>query len=158
MGIGLKYTIIFLIMALSFFIAILAAYFFLSGAQGEMLETERKNNVANDTGELIASYQEKYTFIPEYILLADEEMLSAYLEASKELMATAKLMKPNLSADQLPVFEKMIKNNDQLDQYFFITVVPKVQDIDTAQFETLQTEVSALRECKRVGAVFKRSA
>lgn len=146
LSIGLKYTIIFLVMALVFFMAILAAYFYLSGAQEEMRETGTKNEVANNSGELVAAYQEKYMLIPEYILLADEEMLSAYLEASKELVATAKEMKPHLSEDQVPIFENMIKNNDQLDQYFFSTVVPKVQDIDTEEFAALQVEVNSLKE------------
>lgn len=146
LSIGLKYTIIFLVMALVFFMAILAAYFYLSGAQEEMRETGTKNEVANNSGELVAAYQEKYMLIPEYILLADEEMLSAYLEASKELVATAKEMKPHLSEDQVPIFENMIKNNDQLDQYFFSAVVPKVQDIDTEEFAALQVEVNSLKE------------
>lgn len=159
MRIGLKYTVIFLVMAAAFFIAIFSTYVFLSGAQNEMRETETKNNVANDAGQLVAAYQEKYTFIPEYILLADEEMLSSYLDASKEFVATAKKMKPHLTNDQILIFEKMIENNDQLDQYFFSMVVPKVQDIDTEQFETLQAEVSALKnETVGLGNQLKESA
>ncbi|WP_046174210.1 methyl-accepting chemotaxis protein [Domibacillus indicus] len=159
MRIGLKYTVIFLVMAVIFFIAIFATYFFLSGAQGEMRKTDTKNNVASDAGQLVASYHEKYALIPEYLLLADEEMLSSYLDASKEFVAAAKKMKPHLTDDQLPIFDQMIANNDELDQYFFSTVVPKVQDIDTKEFQALQIEVNALKqETIELGNELKASA
>jgi len=144
--IGLKYAIIFGLAAAMFLAAIFATSVFLSGVTGDMRKTETKNHVANDAGQLVASFHEKYALIPEYILLSDENMLSAYLASSREFVATAKSMKPHLSQSQQPIFEKMIENNDELDQYFFSTVVPKVQDINTAEFQTLQKEVSELKK------------
>lgn len=157
--IGTKYALIFGLAAALFLTAIFATYMFLSGAQGDMREAETKNGVANDAGQLVASFHEKYALIPGYILLSDEAMLSSYLSASKEFVNTAQKMKPRLSKEQQPIFEKMIENNDTLDQYFFSTVVPKVQDIDTEQFQALQKEVNELkRETVALGNELKDSA
>lgn len=110
-----------------------------------MQDTTNKNELSGYASELVALYQEKYLFIPEYILLADEEMLTQYVETSIEFVEIAKNTKPLLSSDQLSTFDQMIENNHELDQYFFSTIVPNVQQIKTEEFAQLQEAANHLK-------------
>ena len=110
-----------------------------------MEDATTKNELSGYAGDLVALYQEKYLFIPEYILLADEEMLSQYIEKSIEFVEIAKNIKPLLNSDQLATFDQMIGNNHELDQYFFSTIVPNIQQIKTDEFASLQEAANTLK-------------
>ncbi|OMP66654.1 methyl-accepting chemotaxis protein [Domibacillus epiphyticus] len=157
--IGLKYSVIFIVMAVTFLMSIFITYHYLTNSSNQMEETKTKNDVSIYAGDLVTSYDEKYLLIPEYILLSDEGMLTNYLEASKEFVETAKKMKPHLTEEQLPIFNKMIENNDELDQYFFSTVVPNVQNINKNEFQKLQQSAGELKnETVQLGEQLKESA
>ena len=114
---------------------------------GEEIEsTVIRNNISQHSSQLVTLFLEKYSLIPEYLLLSDEDSLQLYLSYSQEFTDEAKLLKQDLSKDQLKTFNKMIENNNELDQYFFSTIVPKVQQIDTKAFKELQASTSELKK------------
>lgn len=105
-----------------------------------------KNEVALYSADLVSLYHEKYNQIPEYLLLADDEKLLEYLEDSRKFIAIAKNLKVELeNEEQIGIFNKIIENNHKLDEYFFSTIVPNVQQINTEEFKRLQEEASALK-------------
>lgn len=143
--IGGKYTVVFSFMALAFIASIFITFSFLQTTDNRMQDTTAKNEISSDAGELVSIYQEKYLFIPEYILLSDDEMLSQYMDKSIEFVEVAKNIKPLLNKQQLSSFDQMIANNHELDQYFFSMIVPNVQQINTDEFAELQEVANALK-------------
>lgn len=143
--IGGKYAVVFSFMALTFILSIFITFLFLQTTDHRIQDTTKKNELSGYASELVALYQGKYLFIPEYILLADEEMLAQYVETSIEFVEIAKNTKPLLSSDQLTIFDQMIENNHELDQYFFSTIVPNVQQIKTDEFAQLQEAANILK-------------
>lgn len=157
--IGGKYTVIFSIITLSFLIAIFITGLFINRTSGDMDETVKRNNISTYSSDLITLFDEKYLLIPEYILLSDEAKLDEYLEHSKKFVSTAKKLKKDLDKDQLATFNQMIENNNKLDEYFFSTIVPKVQEINTAEFKVLQQSANELKnETSKLGHELKDSA
>ncbi|UOE94862.1 HAMP domain-containing methyl-accepting chemotaxis protein [Alkalihalobacillus sp. LMS39] len=144
-SIGGKYFIVFGLMASTFLMSIVITYLFLNNTNREMGKTLVKSEVAVHASDLIALYHEKYTLIPEYLLLAEEEKLHEYLEYSKQFTHVAKQLQQHLPEEQVTTFNQMIENNHELDQYFFSIVVPNVQQINTAEFQEIQAEVNALK-------------
>lgn len=144
--IGSKYTFVFLVMAIVLIISIFITYLFLQTASSRMEETTSKNEVSEYADELVSLYQEKYSFIPEYLMLSDEGMLSEYMDISIEFADVAQQIKPYLNKNQSTKFEQMIANNHELDQYFFSTIVPQVKQINTDDFEALQVQASELKK------------
>ncbi|WP_035178218.1 methyl-accepting chemotaxis protein [Alkalihalobacterium bogoriense] len=144
-SIGGKYFIVFAIMASTFLMSIVITYLFLNNTNKEMEKTLVKSEVAVHASDIIALYHEKYTLIPEYLLLAEEEKLHEYLEYSKQFVVVAKQLQQHLPEEQVTTFNQMIENNHELDQYFFSIVVPNVQQINTAEFQKIQAEVNALK-------------
>ncbi|WP_245975390.1 methyl-accepting chemotaxis protein [Oceanobacillus chungangensis] len=145
MKIGAKYTIVFSVMAVAFISSIFITFLFLQTTDNRMQDTTVKNELSSYAGELVTIYQEKYLFIPEYILLSDDEMLSQYMDKSIEFVEVAKNIKPLLNKQQLLNFDQMIANNHELDQYFFSMIVPNVQQINTDQFAELQKVANELK-------------
>ncbi len=143
--IGGKYTIIFLIIVVAFLLSILITYSFLNNSSKYMDSTIIKNKISSEAEDIVALYHEKYLLIPEYIILSDDGKLNDYLYYSKEFTVKAKSLKQQLPKEQLTIFNKIIKNNNQLDQYFFSMVVPNVQQINVNEFERLQKETNALK-------------
>lgn len=143
--IGGKYGVVFGVMALAFIISICITFLFLQTADHKMKDTTGKNELSNFASELVTLYQEKYLLVPEYILLSEDEMLSHYIDKSIEFVEIAKSLKPLLSNHQLVIFDQMIENNHELDQYFFSTIVPNVQQINTAEFAQLQQAANSLK-------------
>lgn len=124
-----------------------------------MSSTIDKNQLSISAGELVNQYQEKYNLIPEYILLSDNAMLNEYLDYSMSFDQTAKKIKRLLNKDQLSTFNQIIDNNNKLDQYFFSTVVPNVQNIHTDQFKELQQETNKLKnDTVALGTQLKNSS
>lgn len=132
-------------MALAFVVSIFITFLFLQTTDHRMEDTTIKNELSSYAGELVTIYQEKYLFIPEYILLSDDEMLSQYMDKSIEFVDVAKNIKPLLNKEQLASFDQMIANNHELDQYFFSMIVPNVQQINTDEFAELQQVASTLK-------------
>lgn len=132
-------------MAIAFLISIFITFLFLKNTSSTMEETITKNEVATFAGDLDRLFLEKYNLIPEYLLLANDEKLNEYLDYSKEFAITAKALKKDLSQDQLQLFNQLIENNHELDQYFFSTVVPNVQQINTNDFQEIQSSVQVLK-------------
>lgn len=143
--IGGKYAIIFSFITIFFLIAILVTGIFIKNSSDDMDETLKRNEVATNSAELVTLFHEKYLLIPEYLLLSDEEKLKEYLEHSISFVNTAKELKKNLDEDQLKTLNQIIENNHELDEYFFSTIVPKVQQIDTEEFQQLQQEANKLK-------------
>lgn len=145
MKIGVKYTVVFAVMAIAFIISICVTYLFLQTTDHRIQDTTVKNELSNYAGELVTLYQEKYLFIPEYQLLSEDEMLSQYMDISIEFVEVAKKIKPLLNSNQLASFDQMIENNHELDQYFFSMIVPNVQQINTDEFAELQAVAHQLK-------------
>lgn len=143
--IGGKYTVIFLVITIAFLTAIFVTGIFIKKTNDDMDETLKRNNISTYSLEMSALFVEKYSLIPEFILLSDEEKLNKYLDYSKQFSSTAKKLKQYLEKDQLATFNKIIENNHKLDEYFFSTIVPKVQDIDTEEFVVLQQSANELK-------------
>ncbi|WP_226671183.1 methyl-accepting chemotaxis protein [Metabacillus litoralis] len=143
--IGGKYLYVFLVVAVTFLLSIAITYWLLNQTSGTMKNTLVKSEIALQSSELVSLYYEKYNQIPEYILLSDDEHLNKYLEGSLKFVAIAKELKPQLSKEQLEIFNQIIENNNKLDEYFFSTIVPNVKQINTNEFDQLQKEAYALK-------------
>ncbi|WP_132006466.1 methyl-accepting chemotaxis protein [Mesobacillus foraminis] len=144
--IGRKYLFIFSLVALTFVGSLLFTYLMLTKTQGTMESSESRNAIASNVTELDSIYKEKYIQIPQYLILSDEKLLSDYLEDSKRFVEVAKMVKSDLkNEEQIALFNQMIENNHELDQYFFSTVVPKVKQLSTDDFKELQQSVEQLR-------------
>lgn len=117
--IGGKYAVIFLFITISFLIAIFITGIFINRTSGDMDETVKRNHVSTYSSDLVALFDEKYLLIPEYILMSDNGKLNEYLDRSKQFVTTAKKLKKDLDKDQLATFNKLIENNNKLDEYFF---------------------------------------
>ena len=159
MKIGGKYMAIFSFMAITFFIAIIITDISIKHSIKNMKDTMVKNDVSIYAGNLVALYHEKYALIPEYMLMADDAKLNEYLKYSEEFVENAKKLKPHLSKEQLQLFNKMVENNHQLDEYFFSTIVPKVQQINTEEFQKLQQSANKMKiETSKLGYELKNDA
>lgn len=157
--IGGKYFYVFLVVAVTFLLSIAITYWLLNQTSDTMKNTLVKSEIALHSSELISLYYEKYNQIPEYILLSDDEHLNKYLEGSLEFVTIAKELKPQLSNEQLKIFNQIIENNNKLDEYFFSTIVPNVQQINTNEFDQLQKEAYALKmNTKELGNELKSIA
>ncbi len=144
--IGRKYLFIFSLVALTFVGSLLFTYLMLIKTQGTMESSESRNAIASNVTELDSIYKEKYIQIPQYLILSDEKLLSDYLEDSKRFVEVGKMVKSDLkNEEQIALFNQMIENNHELDQYFFSTVVPKVKQLSTDDFKELQQSVEQLR-------------
>lgn len=143
--IGGKYFYVFLVVAVTFLLSIAITYWLLNQTSNTMKNTLVKSEIALQSSELVSLYYEKYNQIPEYILLSDDEHLNKYLEGSLKFVAIAKELKPQLSKEQLEIFNQIIENNNKLDEYFFSTIVPNVKQINTNEFDQLQKEAYALK-------------
>lgn len=144
--IGRKYLFIFSLVALTFVGSLLFTYLMLIKTQGTMESSESRNAIASNVTELDSIYKEKYIQIPQYLILSDEKLLSDYLEDSKRFVEVGKMVKSGLkNEEQIALFNQMIENNHELDQYFFSTVVPKVKQLSTDDFKELQQSVEQLR-------------
>lgn len=159
MKMGAKYTVVFAVMAFAFIASICLTYLFLQTTDQRMQETTVKNELSNYASELVTLYQEKYLFIPEYLLLSEDEMLSQYMNISIEFVEVAKKMKPLLNENQLASFDQMVENNHELDQYFFSMIVPNVQQINTDEFAELQAVANQLKnETTQLGQALMHDA
>lgn len=132
-------------MTIAFLISVVVTGIFIKDTSEKMEDTVARNQVAVDAGNLVTLYHEKYLLVPEYILLSDETKLNVYLDHSQELVSIAKRIKQNLTTNQLETFNQLIENNHKLDEYFFSTIVPKVQQINTEEFATLESEARELK-------------
>ncbi|MGG7619191.1 methyl-accepting chemotaxis protein [Bacillus coreaensis] len=157
--IGGKYMVIFSFMTIAFLISVVVTGIFIKDTSEKMEDTVTRNQVAVDAGNLVTLYHEKYLLVPEYILLSDETKLNVYLDHSQEFVSIAKRIKQNLTTNQLETFNQLIENNHKLDEYFFSTIVPKVQQINTEEFATLESEARELKnETIKLGYELKDSA
>lgn len=157
--IGGKYMVIFSFMTIAFIISVVVTGIFIKDTSEKMEDTVTRNQVAVDAGNLVTLYHEKYLLVPEYILLSDETKLNVYLDHSQEFVSIAKRIKKNLTTNQLETFNQLIENNHKLDEYFFSTIVPKVQQINTEEFATLESEARELKnETIKLGYELKDSA
>jgi methyl-accepting chemotaxis protein len=157
--IGGKYLVIFLLIMITFLIAILVTGLFIKKTSDNMDETVKRNDVATYSSDLVTLFQEKYLLIPEYILLSDDKKLNEYLDYSKQFVSTAKKLRKELSKGQLTTLNQMIENNNKLDEYFFSTIVPKVQDINTDKFQELQQSANQLKnDTAKLGYELKKSS
>lgn len=145
-SIGQQYGAIFTLVLILFTASVITTYFLLSETNESIVETENTNAVVVHVNELMSLYQEKYVFIPEYIIEESDARLLDYLTLSSQFVDKAKHVRSLLETEeQLSSFNKIIENNHLLDQYYFTDVVPNVQQINTTVFTELQTEVSQLK-------------
>ena len=158
--IGTKYGFILSITVIIFIASILLTLYLLNQTNLTMDETASTNEIAIDSSELVSFFNEKYIQIPDYLVEEDEEKLEIYLTSSKQFVDTAKSLKGKLeSQDQLDLFNQIIANNNELDQYFFSVVVPQVKQIDTEQYKDLQVATNELKEdTKQLGEQLKKVA
>ncbi|WP_066049038.1 methyl-accepting chemotaxis protein [Robertmurraya korlensis] len=157
--IGGKYMVIFSFMTIAFLISVVVTGIFIKDTSLKMEDTVTRNQVAVDAGNLVTLYHEKYLLVPEYILLSDEVKLNVYLDHSQQFVSIAKKLKKNLTSDQLKTFNQLIENNHKLDEYFFSTIVPKVQQINTEEFATLENQARELKnETIKLGYELKETA
>ncbi|MBU7595377.1 HAMP domain-containing protein [Metabacillus halosaccharovorans] len=144
--IGGKYFYVFLVVTITFLVSVLITYSLLMQTNQKIKHSLVKNEVALYSADLVSLYHEKYNQIPEYLLLAEDEKLLEYLEDSRKFIEIAKNLKRQLeNKEQIEIFDKIIENNHKLDEYFFSTIVPNVQQINTEEFKRLQEEASALK-------------
>ncbi|WP_246050076.1 methyl-accepting chemotaxis protein [Aquibacillus sediminis] len=158
--IGGKYGMIFSFMAVIFFASILLTYFLLNKTNDTMDESMTTNEIAIDSSELVSYFNEKYIQIPDYLVVENEEKLASYIHSSRQFVSTAKSLKQKLeNEEQVHLFNQIIENNNELDQYFFSTIVPNVKQINTEQFADLQASANDLKEqTKQLGEELKVSA
>jgi methyl-accepting chemotaxis protein len=157
--IGGKYFVIFAFVMLAFLIAILITGIYINTTSNDLDEAVKRNEIATYSADLVTLYHEKYLLIPEYLLLSDEEKLDEYLDYSLSFSKIAKKLKVNLDEKQLKIFDQIIENNHKLDEYFFSTIVPKVQEINTEDFQALQQSANDLKsETAKLGYELKNSA
>ncbi|GAA5417656.1 hypothetical protein Pryu01_02731 [Paraliobacillus ryukyuensis] len=146
-SIGWKYGLAFTIVIIAFIISVIFTYFFLNRTTHSIKETKEKNDIVVEVNELISIYQEKFLFIPEYLIDEADERLLDYLSTSETFVEQAKVLSGKLSSkNQREVFDQIIENNHQLDEYYFSEIVPNVQNINTTTFTKLQAEANALKD------------
>ncbi|MEN2769060.1 methyl-accepting chemotaxis protein [Ornithinibacillus xuwenensis] len=158
--IGGKYAVVFSIMAIIFLATISLTLYLLFQTNTTMDETSATNEIAISSSELVSYFNEKYIQIPDYLVEEDEEKLQQYLTSSKQFVETAKSLKLKLeNQEQLDLFNQIIANNNELDEYFFSMVVPQVQEINTQQYTELQAATNKLKEnTKELGEQLKNAA
>ena len=145
-SLGKQYGFIFTLVILLFTVSVMVTYLLLDDTNQSIDETEETNAIVVEVNKWMSLYQEKYVFIPEYIIEESEQRLLDYLSLSSEFVDQAKQVKPLLSTEeQVQAFNQILNNNHQLDQYYFSDVVPNVQQINTEVFTTLQSELSTLK-------------
>ncbi|SDC51988.1 methyl-accepting chemotaxis protein [Pelagirhabdus alkalitolerans] len=146
-SIGKQYGVVFSIVMLFFISSVIATYFLLDQTSDAVAETESTNDIVVEVNQLMSIYQEKYAFIPEYIIDEDEGRLLDYLALSSEFTEQAKRVRELLTVDDhIDTVHHIIDNNHRLDEYYFSDVVPNVQQINTDIFTSLQQDVSELRD------------
>lgn len=146
-SIGGKYGIVFAIVMFTFILSVAITYSLLANTNSSINDTRDKNEVVIEVSELVSLYQEKYLFIPEYIIAEDNDRLLGYLSLSDQFVDTAKSLRTKLTSNnQIETFNQIVENNNALDEYYFSEIVPKVQDINTEEFIALQAEAGALKE------------
>lgn len=158
--VGGKYFYVFLVVAITFLVSIVITYGLLHQTNNTIKNTLVKNEIALYSADLDTLYHEKYIQIPEYLLLADDERLMDYLEDSRTFISIAKKLKAQLNnEEQLTIFNQIIENNHKLDEYFFSTIVPNVQQINTEQFKKLQADANTLmKETSQLSEQLKNMA
>ncbi|WP_186579984.1 methyl-accepting chemotaxis protein [Aquibacillus kalidii] len=158
--IGGKYTVIFSLMAIAFISSVLLTYFLLSQTRDKMDETTETNIISLYSSDLVTIFNEKFVYIPEYIVLSEEAQLENYLETSMKFVDKAKQLKSKITnKEQLALFNQLVENNNELDQYFFSMAVPKVQQLNTKEFAELQQSANELKKnTAEVGEELKLSA
>lgn len=145
-SLGKQYGFIFTLVILLFTVSVMVTYLLLDDTNQSIDETEETNAIVVEVNKWMSLYQEKYVFIPEYIIEESEQRLLDYLSLSSEFVDQTKRVRPLLSTEeQIQAFNQILNNNHQLDQYYFSDVVPNVQQINTAVFTTLQSELSTLK-------------
>lgn len=144
--IGGKYFYVFLVVTITFLVSIIITYSLLMQTNQTIKNSLIKNEVALHSADLVSLYHEKYNQIPEYLLLAEDEKLLKYLDDSHRFIKIAKNLKTQLeNEEQIKIFNKIMENNHKLDEYFFSTIVPNVQQINTKEFKRLQEEAGTLK-------------
>jgi len=146
-SIGKKYAFVFAVVMLTFLLSVAMTYSLLSNTSDSIQDTRSKNKMVTDVSSLMSLYQEKYLFIPEYIINDEDLSLLGYLSLSEVFVDTAKDVRRNLINDeQLTMFNQIISNNHRLDDYYFSEIVPNVQQINTVTFAALQSNANLLKE------------
>ncbi|MCR2805467.1 methyl-accepting chemotaxis protein [Paenibacillus soyae] len=146
-SIGRKYGYIFTIVMLLFILSVAVTFGLLTRTKTSVEQTRVENEVVIEVSELMSLYQEKYLFVPEFILDNNNKRLLLYLELSDQFVDTAKGLKGHLTTDeQVDLFDQMIENNHKLDEYFFSQIVPHVQNINTEKFVELQSAATRFKE------------
>ncbi len=146
-SIGSKYGIVFTIVMLAFILSVAITYSLLANTNSSINDTRDKNEVVIEVSELVSLYQDKYLYIPEYIIAEENERLLGYLSLSDQFVDTAKSIRTKLTSnEQIETFNQIIENNHALDEYYFSEIVPKVQNINTEEFIALQAEAGTLKE------------
>lgn len=146
-SIGKKYGFVFAVVMLTFLLSVAMTYSLLSNTSDSIQDTRSKNKMVTDVSSLMSLYQEKYLFIPEYIINDEDLSLLGYLSLSEVFVDTAKDVRRNLINDeQLTMFNQIISNNHRLDDYYFSEIVPNVQQINTVTFAALQSNANLLKE------------
>ena len=144
--IGGKFMTVFSLVAVVFLICILLTYTLLKGTSQQMEMSAEKNQIAIEATEIVSLFNKKYTQLPQYLVFADDTLLEQYIEDSKNFAIVAKSIKSKLDdQEQLALFNKIIENNSKLDEYFFSTIVPKVQDISTEDFRELEQSANEIK-------------
>ena len=144
--IGGKFMTVFSLVAVVFLISILLTYTLLKGTSQQMETSAEKNQIAIESTELISLFNKKYTQLPHYLVLQDDALLDQYIEDSKSFAIVAKSLKSKLDdKEQLALFNKIIENNNKLDDYFFSMIVPKVQDISNEDFRELEQSADEIK-------------
>lgn len=145
--IGGKYAYVFAVVAFTFVLSIVITYWLLQRTSQTMDKTADKNEVAIHASELVSLYYKKYLQIPEYLVQSNEQKLSDYVDDSLKFVQIAKQLKQKLDNDeQLELFNKIIENNNKLDEYFFSRIVPQVKHINTAEYTKLQKDANEMKE------------
>lgn len=138
--------IVFSLVAVVFLISILLTYTLLKGTSQQMETSTEKNQIAIEATELVSLFNKKYTQLPHYLVLKDDALLEQYIEDSKSFAIVAKSLKSKLDdKEELALFNKIIENNNKLDDYFFSSIVPKVQDISTEDFRELEHSADEIK-------------
>jgi len=111
-SLGKQYGFIFTLVIILFTVSVMVTYLLLDDTNQSIDETEETNAIVVEVNKWMSLYQEKYVFIPEYIIEESEQRLLDYLSLSSEFVNQAKRVRPLFSTEeQVQAFNQILNNN-----------------------------------------------
>lgn len=100
-SLGKQYGFIFTLVILLFTVSVMVTYLLLDDTNQSIDETEETNAIVVDVNKWMSLYQEKYVFIPEYIIEESEQRLFDSLLLSSNFVNQVEHLKSLLSDDKI---------------------------------------------------------